>query len=182
MIVLGLDFGLVNYYLVLYVIFSIVTLVYGTNKVYATGETRGVIFAIGTLLVLIYFGLRWFGTPGSNKPRKWPPVINMCPDYLTYVPSIPGCVDMLGVSKNGNLARSMPSDIATLNATNSQKVFKYTSTDVKAASGPTDLQRICDSCQNAGVTWEGVYDGDSCLGISTAAADNEAKAACLISI
>jgi hypothetical protein len=41
---------------------------------------------VGCLIVLVYFGLRWFGSR-IEKPANWPPVINMCPDYLTYVKS-----------------------------------------------------------------------------------------------
>ena len=164
-------------YVAVYVILSIFFVVYGTNKLYATGQTRGVIFAVGVSLVLMYFGVRWFGK-GSDKPKKWPPVVNMCPDYLTYVPSLPGCVDMLGVSTNGNMTISMPSDLPTLQISNTQRVFEYTSPDVKAATTASALQAICDRCKNAGVTWEGVYDGDSCVGISRVAADAAAQATC----
>ena len=167
--------------MVIYVILSIFLVVYGTMKVYATGQIRAVIFAIGVVQVLVYFGLRWFGN-STKKSLRWPPVINMCPDYLTYVPALPGCVDLLGVSKNGNLARSMPSDVPALQITNTQKVFEYTSADIKSTQDASDLQAICDRCQNAGLTWEGVYDGDTCVGLSKVAAAVAAQETCLASL
>jgi hypothetical protein len=189
MIVFGLDLAKVNWYLVLYILVSIVGLVYGTNKVYSTGQVRGVIFAIGALVILVYFGLRWFGSR-INKPKNWPPVINMCPDYLTYVASIqsgnsqkPGCIDMLGVTKSASgIKKTEPSAINSLKHSETSKVFSYTSTDVSNAKTVADLQAICDRCRDAGITWEGVYDGDVCVGISKHEKDSQDKERCLISV
>jgi hypothetical protein len=161
-----IDLSKYNLYLILYGLASTVALVYGTKAVYATGELRGGIFAVGTFLVLAYFGIRWFSTK-NKMPSTWPPVINMCPDYLTYVAALPGCVDMSGVTTSSSgLVKTNPSDVATLQLSNTQKVFEFTSADVKAAQSVKDLQKICDRCQTAGLTWEGVYDGDVCVGIS----------------
>jgi hypothetical protein len=195
MIILGVDLAKVNWYLFAYVIFSIIFLVYGTMKVYSTGEIRGIIFAIGTFLVLLYFGLRWFGTPRS-KIDNWPPIINTCPDYLTYIPSsiktasgatttVPGCVDMLGItssSSTNKLIKVATTEIPNLNQTMTTKVFRYTSADVKAATTIEELQPICNACQTGGLTWEGVYDGDTCVGITKMQAQAAAVEKCLISI
>ena len=182
MIIFGWDLAKVNWYLVAYILASIVGLVYGTQKVYATGQARGVIFGIGALLVLVYFGLRWFGSK-INKPKNWPPIINMCPDYLTYVSSLPGCVDMLGVTTaSAGLQKTLPSEIGSIQLSNSNKVFEFTSSDVKGAKVASELQRICDRCQSAGVTWEGVYDGSVCVGISKVEKDLAAAEQCLISV
>ena len=187
MIILGLDTSKVNWYLVAYVLASIVFLVYGTTKVHATGETRGVLFGIGTFFVFLYFGFRWFSNETSQKTNRWPPVINMCPDYLTYVPKLgdskSGCVDMLGVTTNGALLVTQQSSLASLASTNTQYVFPYTSADIKAAKDVTALQGICAACKTAGLTWEGVYDGDTCVGIaSSSAAQKAAVEQCLLSV
>jgi hypothetical protein len=169
-----IDLSKYNLYLILYGLASTVALVYGTKAVYATGELRGGIFAVGTFLVLAYFGFRWFQT-NNKKPSNWPPVINMCPDYLTYVSALPGCVDMSGVSNTSSgLKKTNPSDVATLQLSNTQKVFEFTSADIKAAQTVKDLQKICDRCQTAGLTWEGVYDGDVCVGVSKHESDKAA--------
>lgn len=182
MIIFGIDLAKVNWYLVLYILASIVGLVYGTNKVYSTGQVRGVLFAIGALIVLVYFGLRWFGSR-IDKPKTWPPVINMCPDYLTYVKGLRGCVDMLGVRKAAaGLEGARPSEISSLSRSNKKRVFEFTSEDIRNAKSVGDLQTICNRCQEAGLTWEGVYDGDVCVGISKHKKDSEDKESCLISI
>jgi hypothetical protein len=183
MIFFGLDLSKVYWSLIIYVIVSVAGMVYGVRRIYETGQVRATIFAVGGLLVLVYFGFRWFGT-NVVKPKRWPPVINMCPDYLTYIPKLPGCIDMLGVTTgSAGLVKTLPSDVLTLQKSNSNKVFEYTSEDVKDAKQDSDLQNICNRCQAAGVTWEGVYDGDTCVGIARKQEDNADKenGECLVS-
>jgi hypothetical protein len=175
-----------NPYFVIYVILSILIVFQGTSKLLPTGQGRAGIFGIGTSLILFFFGYRWFST-SSTKSKSWPPTINTCPDYLTFVPNISGsisnsrggCVDMLGVTR-GNLVKTLPSDITSGLSATSTKVFAYTSADV-LATAPTDTattQAICDACKTAGVTWEGVYDGDTCVGIATALSNQQAQSQC----
>jgi hypothetical protein len=181
MIFFGVDLSKINWGLILYVIASIFGMVYGVKRIYETGQVRATIFAVGGILVLVYFGFRWFGD-SIVKPKRWPPVINMCPDYLTYIPRLPGCIDMLGVTTgSAGLVKTLPSDILTLQKSNSNKVFEYTSEHVKDAKQASDLQVICDRCHAAGVTWEGIYDGDVCVGISRKQQDNDEKESCLVS-
>lgn len=194
MIILGYDTSRINWYLVLYVVSSIFFLVYGTNAVYPTGQIRGVIFGIGTALVLIYFGLRWF-TEDKAASSNWPPVINMCPDYLTYIPSMPTsstnstvkavCVDMLGVSKNGALQKTFASDLGGLKSDNANKVIPWTSADITTANMSKDIATIttiCNSCQSAGITWEGVFDGETCISLNSYNKSKAAVEQCLLSI
>jgi len=194
MIIFGIDLAKVNWYMVAYIIASIIGLVYGTNTLYSTGQARGVIFAIGALIVLVYFGFRWFGSK-IVVPANWPPIINMCPDYLTYVPTLPGtmsqstprgtagCVDLLGVSTNSaGIQKAEPSDLVSTTAINPNKIFRYTSADVKTAKVASDLQPICDACRSSGITWEGIYDGDVCVGISTIEGKAARAEQCLVSI
>jgi hypothetical protein len=61
MILFGVDLAKVNWFLIVYIFASIAFLAYGTNKVYATGQARGVIFAIGVLIILVYFGIAGLG-------------------------------------------------------------------------------------------------------------------------
>ena len=99
---------------------------------------------------------------------------------------MPGCVDLLGVSSSTNSAggflKVFPTSISTLDASMTTKVFSYTSNDVRSATTSEDLQTICDACQAAGLTWEGVWDGDSCLRITKVEAAKKAMEQCLISI
>lgn len=184
MILFGIELSMTHFYLILYIIASVAGMVYGVKRLYETGQVRATIFAVGGILILVYFGFRWFAP--KIVPRRWPPVINMCPDYLTYVPRLPGCVDILGVTNgSAGITKTQPSEIDTVQASNRSKVFEYTSEDVGKAKVASDLQKICDRCQSAGVTWEGVYDGDSCVGISRkeqSDADKKDKGECLVSV
>lgn len=165
----------INWYLVLYVLFSLSLVIVGTNTLHSTGTGRALIYAIGSILVLVFFGFRWFSLNASAS-KLWPPTVNMCPDYLTFVPKITGstsangggCVDLLGMtSKSAGLVKTNRSELANIRFTDSNKVFEYTAADVTAARQNTaTLQLICNRCQIAGLTWEGVYDGDSCQGIT----------------
>jgi hypothetical protein len=57
----------------------------------------------------------------------------------------------------------------TISPTNKSSVFEYTAADINAAQGNSSiLQAICNRCQDAGITWEGVYDGDVCQGLNRA--------------
>ena len=178
----------INWYLVLYVIASVVSCVYGTFRLYESGGgIRSTIYGIGSAAVFVFFGYRWFSNP-SAKLTNWPPVVNMCPDYLTFIPTASGeraskggCVDMLGVKKSGTLEVSLPSDIPIMTSS-SAKLFPYTAKDVSAATTAKALQVICDKCRSCGVTWEGVYDGDVCTAIKTVDAKNAALESCIASV
>ena len=184
---MGKVFASINWYLVAYIVLSIVVVVTGTMRLYPMGMGRGLIYAIGATLVAIFFGFRWFSRP-ITAPKTWPPTINMCPDYLTYVPNMAGasstsgggCVDLLGVTNSsGGIQKTNRSELNTISANNTNKVFEYTSADVNAATKASDLQVICDRCRMAGLTWEGVYDGDTCTAIKTVDAQNSAVQQCL---
>ena len=164
-----------NPYFVIYVLLSIVFVFQGMTKLNPMGSTRSTIFVIGSSLILIFFGYRWFFT-SDKKTNKWPPTINMCPDYLTFVPNIAnsnsvtggGCVDLLGVSSNGGIKVTSQSALASgLDVTrNTNLIFPHTSADIKAATKVSEVQAICAKCHISGLTWEGVYDGDTCMGLS----------------
>lgn len=186
LIFLGINLSTFNWAFWLYVIVSILFIIGASFKLYPLGMPRTVIFAIGAILISGFYGYRWFYSNASSTTDVWPPVINTCPDYLTYVGSLPGsnrpgCVDMLGVSKNGGLLKVLPSEISTSTGLGANKVFIYTSADVKRATTSQELEPICKACMVAGITWEGVYDGDSCVGINRANKNAAAGGAnCLI--
>ena len=194
----------INYTYVFYVLFSIVLVAGGTFALYSSANLgRTVIYAIGVSLIMLFFGMRWFGNVPSTS-KLWPPTINMCPDYLTYI-SGTGCVDTLGV---GGLTKTEASDISAGNIGDNKKFgvgtgtsfSAYTSASVMGtpavagvafvpAVGTVDtpgyvppiaevtakaavpataatVQAICDACRLKGLTWEGVWDGDTCLALS----------------
>lgn len=169
----------INWALVLYVVSSILAVVIGSNRLYSNGMGTATIYAIGSTLVFVLFGYRWFSNP--VVPMVWPPNVNMCPDYLTFVKTIGtkgGCVDLLGVSKGG-FERIDKSAVSTATPTMTTKVFEYTAKDVSDATTAAALQVICDRCKATGLTWEGVYDGDTCTAIKTVDVKTEKLKKCL---
>jgi hypothetical protein len=182
----GFDLFKVHWFHVLYVLFAIAATVMGTQQLYSTGTGRAVIFAIGATLTFVFFNNRWFENQ-ERPPSRWPPTINMCPDYLTFIPTVPGvknvngggCVDMLGVtSKSSGLMKTTKADLQAISSASTNQLFEFTSADVAAAKNIGDLQSICTRCSVAGLTWEGVYDGDSCLGMTVLAAQKKVAAKC----
>ena len=203
----GINLNTINYSYVVYVIFSVVLVAGGTFALYSSANLgRTVIYAIGVSLIMLFFGMRWFGNIPSTS-KLWPPTINMCPDYLTYI-SETGCVDTLGV---GGLAKTEASAISsrTISQTNifgvagtgtGNTFIAYTSANIMGtpavsgvaavpASGTVgtnnyvaaiaavtaraavpasaeSVQAVCNACKLNNLTWEGVWDGDTCLALS----------------
>lgn len=159
----------INWLMIAYMLFAIITTATGVNILMPMGSSRASIFGVGAVLVFVFYYYRWFSA--VNKPvLNWPPIINSCPDFLTLVKSLPGistpgCVDMLGVSCNGALKTITPKDLTNGTALSSDRVFSYTSDDVLSPSA--NVKTICAMCQQMGITWEGVWDGDICAGIAT---------------
>ena len=67
---------------------------------------------------------------------------------------------MLGVSKNGALGVWTDSDTASApDYATSNKYFKHV---YKPGLKSSDLKILCDEAMKAGLTWEGITNGDSC--------------------
>ena len=147
----------------------------------------GGIASIGMLVLFILFGIQFFGSDGNyiqqTVPKKWPPSINMCPDYLslykdTTNPSAPvlSCIDMVGVSPNQALRKYVPSNSATPAVVN---VCPPATKDANGVITPhvspgtyngfnlylnveKDNDRrdlIVADCRALGLTFEGIFDG-----------------------
>jgi hypothetical protein len=191
-VLFGIDFSLIHWLEVFYVVVAIVVTAGGASQLLSTGSGRAIIFAIGSILLFVFFGYRWFGN-ASDAPLTWPPTINTCPDFLTFVPKISGmgtsnasgggCVDMLGVSSNGGMQKMSRTGLAAISkSTSPNLLFPYTSADIAAnADKQNYLSGVCGACKVGGITWEGVYDGDTCLALSRAGvllATKDAAAQC----
>jgi len=151
---------------ILYILFSVAIGVGGTSYLVQSERTLAAfLFFIGSLLVLTFYGLRWFTGKGlSTSPyesKSWPPFVNACPDFLSmYERTTPGsnkkekvCVDLIGVAEGGIQKMTDPT-----NATNDNYVFRL-HMDKKGADR---MKALCQECKLKKVTWEGVYDGVAC--------------------
>jgi len=158
-----------NFYLVTFIIVSILVGAGGTYKFFASHRMiSAVIFLIGSIAIFIFYGIRWFGkagTPFNSAPVHWPPYINMCPDYLTYfkrgsgTSTVDTCIDRIGVSRNNRLdvfpaSGTPPSD------------DKYYFPLATASQDPVSKRNeLCMRTVEYGLTWEGVSDGETCYSI-----------------
>jgi hypothetical protein len=151
-----------NIKLCIYVIVCIIILTWGTMKVNDHYQMMGaVLYFAGALYVCIIYGIRWFGTP-TSETTSWPPTINTCPDYLTYVErtksgvKVPSCVDTIGVSTKAFEMIPKGTD-PTDPSTDSKYFFDLTTTT------NNKNQELCERALNAGLTWEGITNGDGCI-------------------
>jgi len=156
-----------NIYLILYGLVALAALATGYMKLKNMGMSLGSgLFVLGGSLLLIAYGLRWFGAEGSilaQRTVEWPPVINTCPDYLTHYTRTKNgkkeeaCVDTVGVSRNGILARFPSSGPAP----DEEKYFFSLTTASKDESARR--KELCDRAILNGLTWEGITNGESCI-------------------
>jgi hypothetical protein len=153
-----------DYLLILYILFSLAVGAGGTYYLIEGDRTlAGFLYFIGSALILTFYGLRWFSTDALNVSRfntkSWPPVVNACPDFLTYYERTTNgrkealCVDMIGVAEGGIQKLT---DAA--NVFNDNFVFKLH----MDKTGADRIRALCQECRLKKVTWEGVYDGVSC--------------------
>jgi hypothetical protein len=154
-----------NLGMLLYILFCIGVGFGGIMYLFQSGRMISAgIFFIGAVLVFILFGLRWFV---YDKPQfasnSWPPQINTCPDFLTYL-NLNGknvCIDTIGVSTNpqGLKLWTYGATPPTNPPVEASYYFDLTTTKSRAQD---ILAEYCQRCLDLGVTWEGVCDGESC--------------------
>jgi len=156
------DFNLKDFdiKLVIYVIGCILILTWGTYQILQAFQMLGaVIYFVGALYVCIIYGIRWFNKNSSSSGTAWPPIINTCPDYLTYYERQvngnvePSCIDTIGVSKKNKMS-IFPKNGSS---TSDERCFfsLVTTTNDKNAE-------LCRRAIDAGLTWEGITNGESC--------------------
>ena len=156
-----------NIYLGIYIVFAILVLAGGTFSMTKGGQTLGaILYFIGALAILIVFGLKWFsaGSVFSETPVPWPPTINTCPDYLVYYgrkmpdgSTQDSCIDTIGVSRNGALKVFPKNGVAP-----STNDF-YFSLSTTSSDSVKKNQELCQKAITAGLTWEGLTNGESCI-------------------
>lgn len=116
------------------------------------------------VMVFTFFGRRWFrGTSSAaTYTGSWPPLINMCPDYLVYFKNgaQDACVDISGVNRSGGRLQPWSgSDSPSNPPKEPSKYFPYV---YKAGMTDTQLQQLCAVTMDMGLTWEGITNGESC--------------------
>ncbi len=158
-----------NLYLILYGLIALAAFIAGTVKLYQMDLTLGAgLYAVGAGFLLVTYGLRWFGGEKSilsDAVVQWPPVMNTCPDFLTYYKrkkadgsSEEACVDTIGVSRNSAMLQRFP---ANGPAPDDDKYFFSLKTNASDAAAKN--QELCQRAILYGLTWEGITNGESCI-------------------
>lgn len=157
---------------------------------YNRGQNIGAMILL-VLLIAVYafFGLRWFdgttlkGSTPAGAGKAWPPVVNLCPDFMTAVKantaavSAPGndmyCIDsndvynIEGDSTGTHFVNVYTSPTATAKRGIKIGTYvagppkKYTSPMKTAATPVTDISMISTGANVKNIRWEGVYDGQT---------------------
>lgn len=157
-----------NIVLGIYIIVAIVVLGGGAYQLQSSSQmVAAILFFLGALVLFIVFGTKWFGSSSaifSSAPVSWPPTINTCPDYLVfYERAMPDgstqetCIDRLGVSKNGAL-KMFPADGVAPASDDFYFSLVSKRTDTAGRN-----QELCQRAISAGLTWEGITNGESCI-------------------
>lgn len=146
-----------SFYLYLFLVLA--SVLGGTFYFFKQDNTiTGSIYLIGSVVISAYFGSRWFLASGVRRDGAWPPVINVCPDFMSLVTLTPGgaapetvCVDTTGIY-SGELRKWTPG------STSENTIFHlFASQDPKLRLG-----NLCDQSKRKGVTWEGFYTEGVC--------------------
>jgi hypothetical protein len=156
-----------DFLFILYILFSLVVGLGGTYSLVQSERTLAAfLFFVGSILILTFYGLRWFSGDALKQTRyeskNWPPFVNTCPDFLSlYERPVAGtskkekvCVDLIGVSEGGIQKLVDPTSV-----TNDNFVFKLH----MEKKGAERMRALCQECKTKKVTWEGVYDGYQCV-------------------
>jgi hypothetical protein len=77
-----------DFWLIAYIVICVVVGGMFVSNLYTRAQsTAAMISMVLMILIFTFYGLRWFqdGTLKSSKPdpnAPWPPIVNMCPDFL----------------------------------------------------------------------------------------------------
>jgi len=141
-------------------------------------------FFVGAIIIFIMFGTRWFGDLDTSS-GTWPPVINTCPDYLSYYERAdsnkPGgkgangsrrtCIDTTGVSTTSFNSGATRMTQWTGNDTDNDNLY-FDLDDNTETDTYKRLAKFCQMAIDHGVSWEGITDGQVCTFAGSVAGAN----------
>ncbi len=150
--------------MVMYIVAALLVIGGGTYKITEQQQTvAALFFFIGSLTLFIIYGIRWFSKGGSifsATPVSWPPVINTCPDYLTYYKrgAKDTCIDLIGIARCGSGQKCLKRYVKGTD--NDDCFFDLTT---KSSDGPSKKAELCKLTMSYGLTWEGITNGEACV-------------------
>ena len=166
----------------IYIVAAILVIAGGSYKIMENNEMiAAVLFFIGSLTCFIIYGIRWFSKGSSifsGAPVSWPPIINTCPDYLTYFKrgDKDTCIDLIGVARCGQNHKCLK--LYPKAGTPDDDCFFDLTT--KSADPVAKNAELCARAIEYGLTWEGITNGEGCIASNgqTYAPDGGANSRC----
>lgn len=166
-----------DFYLVVYILLSIVIGVSLYAFLYNQGQNIGAMIVFVLLIaVFAFFGLRWFKNgklKGSvvDPSGNWPPIVNVCPDFMASVkvtttdPNNSGDIMCQDVNNIYNLGNTPSGPYTSFVDAAGQTKYGFKIFD--AGTGVTEKYPLQKAMKDSTVTenqrkvlrWEGVYDG-----------------------
>jgi hypothetical protein len=173
----------ISYSLILYILVCISLGATAINFLYKRGQSIGAaILLVLLILVFLFYGLRWFpanssSVTGQAPQVQWPPIVNMCPDFMvTWTDPASKSIYCYDANNLYNLKTATTSGIATnltINNTAGQSAYlmKNPTQNTNAVSIATDtgglrwpfankfINTPATITANSTMKWEGVWDG-----------------------
>ena len=164
----------INWYLLTYYILGITIIINIFN--YLSDSGRNIAAAITTallIMVLIFYSYRWFptsitppticsksGTPSAAPScEPWPPIVNMCPDYMVLWKDDSGTNYCYDVNDTYSMKTYSGAGLTTnirINGAPGQSAYKHS--DLKKLL-TTTASIITSDQKGKYLRWEGVWDG-----------------------
>lgn len=164
----------INWYLLTYYVLGIMIIISIFNFLWESGRHIAAgITVVLLVMVFIFYSYRWFdptitssdtcNTTTSAAPAcgPWPPIVNMCPDYMVLWKDTSGtsyCYDVhdtysMKIHNGAGLTQSL-----TINNVPGQSAYKTSDLNNYFREG-TNLGVITEDPSGKYLRWEGVWDG-----------------------
>jgi hypothetical protein len=166
----------VSFWMIVYIIICVVTASTSVNFLLQRGQQIGaMLLLILLILIYIFYGIKWFNsttpTPGTIQ---WPPIVNMCPDFMVSWTGSDGKIYCYDSSNIYNL-QTGSNALDTVNINGNMKAV-YLIKDTSAVSTAKKLSEdtngnkwpfayklqsptLRSSVTSSMMRWEGVWDG-----------------------
>jgi hypothetical protein len=163
----------IHWYLLAYYVLGIMVIINVFNLLWDSGKRiAAAISAALLIMVFIFYSYRWFpssittsestcsGTPSAAPScGPWPPIVNMCPDYMVLWKDSAGtnyCYDVNDTYSMKTYSGSGLTTGLTINGAPGQSAYKHSDLKTNLTSSSSTIR--ADE-KGAYLRWEGVLDG-----------------------
>ena len=164
----------IHWYLLAYYVLGIMVIINVFNLLWDSGKRiAAAISAALLIMVFIFYSYRWFPSSvtssstcsGSGTPSAapscgpWPPIVNMCPDYMVLWKDSAGtnyCYDVNDTYSMKTYSGAGLTTGLTINGAPGQSAYKHSDLKTNLTSSSSTIRA---DVKGAYLRWEGVLDG-----------------------